>query len=342
MADSPLVINDTSYAGTFASFYWVPATFGLATIQKGLCYVHDGIKKQKTIDTLDFVAPFQPRAATPISSAASKVTIDGTVLNPQDIMLYFEFNPRLFEAHWEAEKLSPMLLARELPVNIENYMTFQALQRAFEQIETGLWMGSTAYQGAVAQDDPRYQIQFFDGWVRKALQSATNSNARFRVLIEASPVVLDQTNIGTAFASAKKQLATAKKALFADPNRYKKLKYIISVEDEQIFQDFLTIQSTYKGYNLDEAGRMKFEGYEVVSVPGLPKDTFFFGKATADVDTNFHVGMNSSEDNTLELARLQKNSELFFLKGLMKYDVQFGLPDQLYMSTTKTLADFMP
>ena len=49
-------------------------------------------------------------------------------------MLYTEFNPRDFEAHWLAEQLSPTLLARELPVTAENYMMQIGLNRMFEQL----------------------------------------------------------------------------------------------------------------------------------------------------------------------------------------------------------------
>lgn len=59
-----------------------------------------------------------------------------------------------------------------------------------------------------------------------------------------------------------------------------------------------------------------------------------------DPSSNLYVGMNSTEDNQLKLMRLQNNSELFFLKGLMKYDVQYGFSKQIFLYTTLTAADF--
>ena len=50
--------------------------------------------------------------------------------------------------------------------------------------------------------------------------------------------------------------------------------------------------------------------------------------------------MNSTEDNNLQLMRLQNNSELFFLKGLMKFDVQYGFSEQVFLYTTLTTASF--
>ena len=96
-----LVINDTTYAGTFASYFWLPATFDMDTIQKGGVYVQDGIKKQHTIGRVDFANPLQSRTATPTTSGT--FTVDGRVLAPQDLMVYTEFNPRDYEQHWLAE-----------------------------------------------------------------------------------------------------------------------------------------------------------------------------------------------------------------------------------------------
>jgi hypothetical protein len=50
--------------------------------------------------------------------------------------------------------------------------------------------------------------------------------------------------------------------------------------------------------------------------------------------------MNSTEDNNLQLMRLQNNSEMFFLKGLMKFAVQYGFSEQLFLYTTLTAAAF--
>ena len=55
-----------------------------------------------------------------------------------------------------------------------------------------------------------------------------------------------------------------------------------------------------------------------------------------DVDSNTWLGINSTEDNQLQLMRLQNNSELFFVKGLFKMDTQIGFPDQFVLYTTLT------
>lgn len=332
-----MTISDTSYAGTFASYFWLPATFGMDTLQKGVAYVQDGIKKEHTIGRVDFANPLQARQATPTSSGT--FTVDGRKLVPQDMMAYTEFNPRDYEQHWLAEELSPTLLARELPVTAENYMMQIGLERAFEQIELGLWMGSTTYT-ATAGSAGNGQIKFFDGYLKKMIaDAAVKQVASPLPLVSTASVASTSTNILAAMDSLITLCATYKKALMSRPNRFKRLKFIVSVNSEQIYQAALT-NLTFKGQVTQSGETMPWKGFQVVSLAGLPDDTILFVEALDDVSSNLYVGMNSTEDNNLQLQRLQNNSELFFLKGLMKFDVQYGFSEQVFLYTTHVAGDF--
>lgn len=332
-----LNIQDTSYAGTFASYFWLPATFGMDTIQKGAVYVQDGIKKEHTIGRVDFSNPLQPRVATPTSSGT--FTVDGRKLVPQDLMVYTEFNPRDYEQHWLAEELSPTLLARELPVTAENYMMQIGLERSFEQIELGLWMGSTTYT-ATPGTAGNGQICFFDGFMKTIINDASVKTVPSPFPLTTAPTAGSLYNIVDAFDALIQLAATNKKALLSRPNRYKRLKLLVSINTEQIYQTFLTTTQTFKGVNTTEQGINKFKGYEIIPLAGMPDDTIIFAEALDDVSSNLYVGMNSTEDNNLQLMRLQANSEMFFLKGLMKFAVQYGFSEQLFLYTTLTAAAF--
>lgn len=332
-----LVINDTTYAGTFASYFWLPATFGMDTIRKGSVYVKDGIKKKHTIGRIDFSNPLQPRQATPTSSGS--FTIDGRVLEPQDLMLYTEFNPRDFETHWLAEQLSPTLLARELPVTAENYMIQMGLNRMFEQIETAIWQGSTTYT-ATPGSSGNGQICFFDGFLKKMVNDGNVQKVASPLPLSALPSSVSVYNIVDALNALIDLAAQYKKALLARPNRYERLKFFVSIKTEQIYQTFITTSLVYKGVNTTDRGINTFKGYEIVPLAGLPDDTILFAEGLPDTDSNLYVGMNSTEDNQLQLMRLQNNSELFFLKGLMKYDVQYGFSEEVFLFTTLTSASF--
>lgn len=328
-----LIINDTTYAGTFASYFWLPATFGMDTIQKGGVYVKDGIKKTHTIGRIDITNPLQPRVATPVNSATNgNFTIDGRSLTPQDHMFYTEFNPRDFETHWLAEQLSPTLLARELPVTAENYMLQMALNRVLEIIELEIWMGSTTYN-ATPGDSGRGQLMFMDGFLKKMVNDAA-------VVQISNPVALTTSNILTVLDNLIYSAATNKKALLSRPSRYERMKFFCSINTEQIYQAALTTGVSFKGLNTMDRGIKPWKGYEIIPLAGFPDDTVLFCEGLPDTSSNLYVGMNSTEDNQLQLMRLQNNSELFFLKGLMKFDVQYGFSDQVFLYTTLNAAYF--
>lgn len=330
-------IQDTSYAGTFASAFWLPATFGMDTLRKGVAYVQDGIKKEHTIGRIDFSTPLQPRTATP--TGGSTFTIDGRSIIPQDIMIYSEFNPRDFEQHWLAEQLSPTLLAREVPVEAENYMLQIALNRGMEQMENGLWMGSKTYT-ASAGTVGNGQIKFYDGYLKKMVNDTAVQKVASPLPLSAAPSSVSVYNIVDAFEALIQSATTNKKALIVDPMRYEKLKFLVSVGAEQIYQQFLTSSLAFKGNNTTEQAINKYRGYDVVAIAGMPDNTIVFTRATDDFDSNLWVGCNSTEDNQLQLMRLQNNSELFFLKGLAKYDVQYGWSEEVFLFTTLTTGSF--
>lgn len=334
-----LIITDTTYAGTFASYFWLPATFGMDTVEKGAVYVQDGIKKQHTIGRMDFSNPLQPRAATPTDSGQSQFAVDGRVLLPEDIMVYTEFNPRDYEQHWLSVQLSETLLARELPVTAENYMMQVALERAFEQIETGLWMGSRSYT-ATPGTPGNGQICYFDGFLKKMV----NDSAVLQVASPLPLAVATVTSVSTGILDALTALinlaAVNKKALISRSSRFKRMKFIMSVNSAQIYQTATTTGLTFKGQMTSSGETQPWMGFQIVICAGMPDNTIVFCEALDDTSSNLYVGMNSTEDNNLQLQRLQNNSELFFLKGLMKYDVQYGWSNEVFLFTTLTAASF--
>lgn len=333
MADS-LVINDTTYAGTFAPYFILPALYGMDTVDKGCINVMDGIKKKTTIGTLDFTAPWQVRVSNPVESGGN-IVVGARVLDPQDMMLYQEFNPRDLESHWEAEKLSPTLLARELPVTFENYVTALIVGRAFEQNENQIWMGSVNYQNNpfVPKTNTRYQLQFFDGLLVQFLNDVSVYQAP-------GPVALTAANIGTALQTLYQAAATNNKALLANSKKYQRMKFGVSVNTDLIYEEYLTTQP-YKNNNTTDAGIRKYKGFEIVPLAGLPDNTIVFTEMMNSTEGNLKLGLNSVSDETFLLARVNAANEAFFIKMLAKMAVNYGRADKVFLYTTLTTASFI-
>ena len=324
-----LNINDTSYAGTEeANFMITKATFSMDTVRKGVVYVKDGIKKKHNIPNLDITNVLQTRAATPTS--AGTFVVDKVVIEPQSAMGYVEFNPDDYSEHFYAEQLSKTLLARELPVTAENVMMQLFLNRQFEAIERGMHVGSLGYTTGLTGSGVNSQIKYFDGFIRKAIVAGT-------YLPVGSPSAITSGNI---LAKLDAAIALLPLALLADPNRFDKIKFMLSPLDWQKFE-IASLALTNKGRDVNGITIPNYRGFQIVTLVGLPESTFYLTKAFAGVESNLWVGTNSMEDLDVKLERLQANSELWFMKSLFAFDVQIAKMTEFIMHTTKVAGDFI-
>lgn len=335
-----LNIQDTTWSGPAASYMITRAVVGADTIEKGCIYVEDGIRKKKTIPRIEVSNFIQKRAATPTSKGT--VDVDGRVLEPKDLMLYYEFNPRDYEQHFYAEQLQPKLLGRELPVTAENFMMIQTMKRLNEFFENAIHRSRIDYDVDGAAVDPTTKGEvagaaeyfYFDGLIKKLLDAA--SDPTYPTLSVATPVALTASNIRDKMTAALDLVASTANAK-ALLGKYGKggLKFCMSYVDFQKYGEALRTDA-YKNTRSDEKAYTQFRGYEIETLAGLPENTFYLAIQKPDVDSNTWLGINSTEDNQLQLMRLQNNSELFFVKGLFKMDTQIGFPDQFVIYSTLT------
>ena len=116
----------------------------------------------------------------------------------------------------------------------------------------------------------------------------------------------------------------------------KGLKFHVSYLTQQIYEQDLLL-GTYKNQDTTEKGINRYKGYDVVPLAGMPDNTIVATITEPGMESNLWIGCNSDQDETgLQLARLQANSELFFIKGLFKMDTQIGFPDFAVLYTNIT------
>lgn len=300
MADG-FVISDTTYAGEAAQQFILKAITGADTINGGHVYVKDGIKKKFTIPRwdADYSTLIQDRAATPTSQGS--VTVDGVTLEPADYMIYMEFNPRDFEDHWYATQLNPTLIDRALPYSAESVTVQGVMARHAKYFNKQIWNGDTTTSGI---------YKYFDGFVKKAKTQSTAAGTNV------SGTTLDASNIQAQLLLAYNKIPVE---LRYDPS----MKFFCSYATYDLYAQS-QIAQTYKGIDTTAEGVPTFKGRKLVKIADFPDDTVIVAKGTAGMDSNLWIGMNSMADEGLQLARLQANSELFFIKMLMKADVAIG------------------
>jgi hypothetical protein len=305
--DDGFVISDTSYAGEVASQFLVKAITGSDTVNGGHVYIKDGIKKKFTIPRfdVDYEDLIQDRQATPQSKGS--FDIDGKVLDPQDFMIYTEFNPRDFEDHWYATQLNPTLLDRALPATPESVVIQEVMKRYMKYFNKLIWNGDTTTSGI---------YKYFNGFIANALADATVTDV-------SSPVTLTVNNIQGEFLRGYNAIP---EALRYDPS----MKIFCSYATYDLY-DQSQVNQTYKGVDITQLGKDTFKGKKVVKIADFPDNCFMIAKGTASTESNLWVGMNSIQDEGLQLARLQANSELFFIKMLVKADVQIGWGNEVVL-----------
>lgn len=299
MADG-FVITDTTYAGEAASQFIVKALTGADTINGGNVYVKDGIKKKFTIPRfdVDYEDIIQDRAATPTSKG--EFDVDGQVLDPADYMIYTEFNPRDYEDHWFATQLNETLIDRALPYTVESVLVQEVLKRHAKYFNKQIWNGDTTLTSI---------YKYFDGFLKKAKNAADT-------VVVSSPTTLTVSNIQGEFLRGYQLIEDA---LRYDPD----MKFYCSYATWDLY-DQSQVNQTYKGIDTTKAGVPMFKGRKVEKIADFPDNTFFIAKGKPTMESNLWVGLNSIADEGLQLARLQANSEKYFIKMLMKADVQIG------------------
>lgn len=303
MADG-FVINDVTYAGEAASPFIVKAITENDTVNDGHVYVKDGIKKVFTIprwdaDFEDFV---QDRAATPISKAT--MTVDGRTITPADYMIYTEFNPRDYEAHWYATQLNPTLIDRTLPATVEGTVVAEVLKRHNRYTNKALWNSDTTTTSI---------YKYYNGFLKKAALATSGTD---QTNIVGTPLTLSAANIQAEMTRVYKLIPAALR-YNAD------VKFFVSYATYDFYAESQIAQPN-KGVDITQDGVRTFKGRKVIALNDFPDNKIFAARGKATPESNLWVGMNSTDDAQLQLNKVQANSELWFIKMLMKVDVQIG------------------
>jgi hypothetical protein len=320
-------IQDTTYAGEVKNIMLVKFITGFDSMKKGLIAIQPGIKKSMTVPTLDVSNIIQPRIEGEIGEKHSgKIKVDKRVLIPQDIMIFVLFNPRNFEAHWFAVQMNPNLLDAELPVNVENAITSRMMELGGNYMETAFWQSvknQAAIDDAVANGfaDGANRNIFFNGVLVRMLNDP-------KVIIVPS-ATLSKTNI---FAELEKIKLATPLAIKENPD----LKYVMNPNTFEIYEMAQQGQN-FKGAVVTDAGKRTYAGKEIVVVTGIPDNTILVSIYRTDLGGNLWLGLNEmNEEQILELKKYRSESELFFIKGLIKVDANYAFGEQAVLYTNWT------
>lgn len=301
----PMAVTVTSaYAGEVLEQLLVRATTGNEMVAGGHIHVQPNVTKKFSIPRLKAGKMLQKRKETPVTAnSKGDFAIDEKYLEPKDIMVYTEFNPRVFETIWRPFQPTGNLVFAELPASVQNQLLAELAKVVdFE-------MGGEFINGVYhATDEGKY----FDGILTRIVADGD-------VIEIATPAALTQSNI-----IAKMKLVRA--ALPAGIRNNPNLKFYLSRTDADSYEYELTDKPT-KGQDYTNMNPERFKGIPVVALADWPKDVIVAAVTSTGIESNWWAGVSLVDDTeAILIDRISNSSEKYFFKMLMKADtnIVFG------------------
>lgn len=357
-----------TYAGEVLEDLLVYTAHGNDTFREGLIHIKPGIQKKFTLPHTSLGKIIQDNVATPTSAKGegnastgfNQYTHSERYLEPQDFMVYLEFNPRDYEDFWKPFQPDGQLIFRELDPKVQATMLHLLIDKKDEYLGDCIWMGrkggvddttitSPAVGTKLGGDSAAGPMKYFDGAIARVLANvaaaaaASPTDAQKNEIASGKVIVAGTTALtGTQTVSAGEQVEAALYAMWkACPKNVRKssaLKLVMSWEDWDAYDEYLTAKNVKYTENTNMNNR-RFKGKQIVVINGVPKGTIFLGKFTSGMDSCLWMGVDYATDQeSVKVDRLQANSELYFFQMRMKVDVNIVLPSEIVVWTNYTHA----
>ncbi|MDR2964029.1 MAG: phage major capsid protein [Bacteroidales bacterium] len=287
----------TAYDGEVLEQLLVRATTNNEFVAGGHIRIEPNVNKKFSIPRLRAGKMLQKRKEMPTSeNSKGDFSINEVYLEPKDVMVYTEFNPRSFEKFWRKYQPTGNLVFTELPAEVQNAMLAEMAKMVdFE-------MGVEFLTGTYGTTEGNY----FDGILTRICASPDVVS-----LANAEEITAD--NVFAVLHSVKSQIPNT---LRGNPN----LKIFMSRTDADIYDEALTARE-FKGANYTESNPERYKGIQIVPLAAMPKNVVVAAVASTDLGSNFWAGVSFEDDaETIKIDRVSNAGEKYFFKMLMKAD----------------------
>ena len=338
------------------------------TYKEGLIHIKSGIQKKYTLPSIQLGTIIQDRKATPLSPnfSAATPTVDATrmglsidslgtyelaerYLEPEDFMIYIEFNPRDFEDYYKPFQPTGTLVFRELDPKVQAVMLRLLMERKNQYINHAIWCaakdaskytGTAPSSGSAAAEiganDVAGPMKYFDGAIARILQNAVAASGTEDA--RSGKVVVTGS---TLFADGQAVEAELFAMHEATPKQIRKnpgLVYLMDYKSWDAYSKYISAK-TYKYTDNTQENQFRFRGKRIIPMVALPDDTIILGNFTSGVDSNLWMGVDYADaENVVQIDKLQNNSELYFFKALFKMDVNIVKPSEIVAHVPYTYA----
>jgi len=337
------ISHSSGYSGEVLEAFITKAVVGNDTVDKGLIKIQSGIQHKYTLPRVQVSNIIQPRVATPNrysdnGESVGDFTISERELNPTDLMVYTEFNPRDLEDFWKFAQPEGNLVFRTLEPQVQVALVGELLKEVNRYLGQAIWHGALSNvgisgtpAGGADLGDPALGLDRFNGLLYNILNDKkVNAAGDIPILAGAS----DITTTTEVLAALNAVFDLIPKALRGNPN----LKIILDWTLFDLYDQAL-IESNFKHADYTNTNVQRFRGITVVPTHGAPVSTIVAAVASADTSSNLWMGIDYVNDaEVLQVEKLQANSEEYFFKLLLKADTVVAKPSELVYHTPYALA----
>ena len=343
MADTVTILQN-GYAGEVLEDLLTYTAQENDTFKEGLVHIKSGIQHKYTLPAIRLGDIIQDNVPTPLSTHGAKGS-DGfneyqfteRYIEPQDFMIYLEFNPRDFEAYWKFAQPEGNLVFRELDPKLQATMLRLLMDKKNEWIGNAIWTsakggsaaaGITAPTGGVAIGAGKEK--YFDGVVKRIID---NVNATDADTVAGGQCIVSGTTELSDGAAVEAALYSMWKKCPKQIRKKSGLTFVMGWEAWDLYDQYITDKMVKYSEN-SEVNRYRFKGKRIIPITGVPEHTIVMGHFTTGMDSNLWLGVDYANDSeVLKIDRLQSNSELFFFQARMKMDVNIVKPAEIVVHT---------
>lgn len=307
MAQNPSI--QTNYGGEFLNRLLTLVTTGNELFERGLIHMEQNVGDKYSIPRMQLSKILQKRVEQPTSeNSKGQFTIDERVLQPQDVMAYTEFNPRLFEKFWKPFQPTGELVFRELPTNVQEQMLLEIAKVAKNEL------GYHFINGVQGDGEE----QFFNGILTRIAAD--------------KETILATTTKTKQLDRLRAVWAKVPAAMRNNPN----FCFLMSGNDLDAYDDEITDSS--KGKDPTSVNAPRFKGKRIEGLANWPDGVIVATIASLDIDSNLWVACNLvSDTTTIKVDRVSNAGERFFFKMLMKIDTNIVWGKLAVLLDTRTV-----
>ncbi len=317
---------------------------GNDTYREGLIHIKSGIQHKYTLPAIKLGDIIQDNGPTPQSTHGAKgpngeneYQFTERYLEPQDFMVYLEWNPRDFESYWRFAQLEGNLVFRELDPKLQATMLRLLMEKKNEYIGHAIWTSAKGGAASAGITVPANSTaigagkeKYFDGIIKRIIDNVNATDAE--TVAGGQCIVSGSTELSTG--------AAVEAALYSmwmkTPKHIRKkagLTFVMDWSIWDIYDQYLTDKMVKNSEN-SEVNRYRFKGKRIIPIVGVPEHTIVLGNFTTGMDSNLWMGVDYANDTeVLKVDRLQSNSELFFVQMRMKMDVNIVKPGEIVVHT---------